>query len=180
MHAATRTDLILSKVVHFTEQIWPLAVTDCMHPIKSRQQELTLEGGCLLWGNRVFIPAKLRARVLQELHCAHSKVSLMKAVAQSYFWWRGLDKDIKELAKWCTSVNLSSLIHLQHHSTHAWIWPTKPWQWVHLDFAAPFFRKHSLMLCMHIPNGRRWQRCAVYLQREPSLLWGIWLLPMVY
>ena len=61
----------------------------------------------------------------------------MKSVARSYMWWPGLDKDLEQLTKSCQScqaVKGSPPVA----PLHLWIWPSKPWQRVHLDFAGPF------------------------------------------
>ena len=50
------------------------------------------------------MPTKLRPRLLQELHQDHPGVGMneqMKAVARSYFWWAGLDMEIKQVASSC-------------------------------------------------------------------------------
>ena len=40
------------------------------------------------------IPQKLRNKVLEELHQAHSGIVRMKAIAKSHMWWPKLDNDI--------------------------------------------------------------------------------------
>ena len=61
----------------------------------------------------------------------------MKSVARSYLWWPGLDKDIENLAKSCSACQAVKrappTVPLQ-----PWVWPSKPWQRVHLDYAGPF------------------------------------------
>ena len=61
----------------------------------------------------------------------------MKSLAQSVFWWPGLDKDIEHLAKSCTACQ-SVKKSLSAAPLHPWIWPTKPWVHVHVDFGGPF------------------------------------------
>ena len=63
--------------------------------------ELSLQDGCVLWGTRVLIPAPRRAGILQELHMTHPVVSRMKALALSYVYWPGLNKDIERLVLDC-------------------------------------------------------------------------------
>ena len=74
---------------------------------------------------------------LHELHKDHPGVSRMKSVARSYLWWPGLDKDIENLAKSCSACQAVKrappTVPLQ-----PWVWPSKPWQRVHLDYAGPF------------------------------------------
>ena len=50
-------------------------VADSLQPFKTQSQELTVGGGCVLWGFRVIIPKKLQAKVLQELHRYHPGTS---------------------------------------------------------------------------------------------------------
>ena len=79
-----------------------------MQSFADRRNELTVEEGCLLWGYRVLIPGKLRPKLLQELHRDHPGVVRMKAIARSYMWWPGLDREIEQTAKGCQSREASS------------------------------------------------------------------------
>ena len=134
---ATRTDPCLSKVLQYTRHGWPSNVPQCMKPYLNRQAELTVEGDCVLWGIRVIIPMKLRGRILDELHQNHPGMSRMKRLSHSFVWWPGLDQSIEEVVKSCTACqsvrDLPAVAPL-----HPWIWPTKPWQRIHVDFAGPF------------------------------------------
>ena len=142
---ATRTDPCLSKILQYTHHGWPSIVPEYAKPFSNRRSELTVEGGCVLWGTRVIVPKKLQGRVLDELHCNHLGMSRMKSLAQSYVWWPGLDREIEEIAKGCTSCqgvkDLPAVAPL-----HPWIWPAKSWQRVHVDFAGPFQGKMYLIM----------------------------------
>ena len=98
---------------------------------------MTVEGGCLLWGMRVVVPKKLQSAVMDELHRDHPGITRMKAVARSHAWWPSIDQDVEELAKSCLpcqEVKQAPAVA----PLHPWIWPTKPWSRVHVDFAGPF------------------------------------------
>jgi len=41
----------------------------------------------VLWGLRVIIPSELGYTIMEELHKDHPKVTRMKSVTRSYFWW---------------------------------------------------------------------------------------------
>ena len=59
-------------------------MTDNIRPYQSKQEEITIESGCLLLSIRVIIPKRLQDRILQTLHQNHPGVTRMKAIARSY------------------------------------------------------------------------------------------------
>ena len=58
---------------------------------------------CILGNVRVVIPTKSRDKVLNELHCGHSGVVRMKALARSYVWWPGIDGEVEKRVKASTA-----------------------------------------------------------------------------
>ena len=137
---ATERDPVLSKVLTYTRQCWPLVVPDELKPYSNRREELTLEGNCVLWGMRVVVPDSLQGRVLGELHRTHAGMNQMKRVARSYMWWPQLDKHIEDLVKSCPSCQ-SNRESPPVAPLQPWPWPAKPWQRIHVDFAGPFLGK---------------------------------------
>ena len=69
----------------------------------------------------------------------------MKAIARSYFWWKGLDQEIETLVKSCLtclavkSAPASVLLH-------PWVWPNAPLRRIHINFAGPFLGKMFLII----------------------------------
>ena len=82
----TAVDEILQKVMKNVLEGWDKKVSEdeVMKPYWSRREELSVEGGCLLWGGRVIIPESLRKTVLMELHDVHPGITRMKALSRSY------------------------------------------------------------------------------------------------
>ena len=69
----------------------------------------------------------------------------MKALARSYIWWPGIDKEIELTAKSCSGCQLTQ----REPSTvpvHPWEWPSLPWQRIHIDFAGPFLNSMFLVI----------------------------------
>ena len=66
----------------------------------------------------------------------------MKAVARSYMWWPGMDRDLENLAKSCTACQLVK----SAAPLHPWLWPDQPWQRIHIDYAGSFRGKMFLLL----------------------------------
>ena len=157
LRAATSSDRVLSKVYRYTKGTWPQQVPADLRPFFNRRNELTVEEGCLLWGFRVVIPQSLRQKLLQELHKDHPGVTRMKSVARSYMWWPGLDKEIENLAKSCAACHAVKRAP-PTVPLHPWIWPSRPWQRVHLDFAGPF---QGAMFLIAVDAFSKWPEVRV-------------------
>ena len=70
----TDQDTLLSKVKGWILSGWPdptPSEEEELKPFSRRRYELSVEDGCVLWGSRVVVPPKGKARVLQMLHEAH-------------------------------------------------------------------------------------------------------------
>ena len=146
MREWTRKDPVLAQVVRLLEERWPDTVkSEELLPYYHQRTELSLQDGCVLWGTRVLIPAPGRADILQELHVTHPGMSRMKALARSYMYWPGIDKDIERLVSDCATCQ-------EHRNVppstelHPWEWPDKPWSRLHADFAGPFLGHMFLIL----------------------------------
>ena len=142
---SSRQDAAISKVMDYLASTWPSTVNDDIKPFLHRQHELSIHQNCLLWGSRVIIPTKLRSQVLHQLHDGHLGIVKMKTMARNYFWWPGLDKDIEQLAKSCTGCMFSQQ-NPQPSPLHPWVFPDKPWQRLHIDYAGPFLGRMFLIV----------------------------------
>ena len=145
LRAATGCDQILGKVLLLTQKGWPTKVNDDLKPYWIRRDEITIESGCLLWGVRVLVPKKLQGRVLEELHKGHPGASRMKSLARGYLWWPGLDTELEHLAKSCIPCQEVKLTP-PAAPLHPWVWPSLPWQRIHVDFAGPFLGQQFLIV----------------------------------
>eukprot|EP00731_Ephydatia_muelleri_P032647 Em0024g191a len=141
----TRTDKDLSTVLQFVRHgKWPSSLAESYKPYFRRQNELSCQDDCLLWGQRVIIPKSLRHKLLEELHQGHIGISRMKALARSYIWWPELDKDIEDLAASCDQCKrVASMPELAPR--HPWQYPSAPWDRVHVDFGE-WNKRHFLVM----------------------------------
>ncbi|XP_063539387.1 uncharacterized protein LOC134748525 [Cydia strobilella] len=98
----TAADKALNVVLQYVKSGWPKTgvVTDLL-PYYRRRDELNIEGGCLIWGSRVVVPAALQAAVLAEVHGGHLGIVKCKSIARSYVWWPRIDLDIEQLCNSC-------------------------------------------------------------------------------
>ena len=133
----TNQNPILSRVRNLVGREWSDVHESDLAPYKQQQNELSVTGGCILWGSRVIVPLAGRQEALRMLHEGHFGMSRMKAKARSLIWWPGMDIEIKEMVKKCQQCQLT-----RHNPAptpcQAWNYPTEPWKCIHIDYAGPF------------------------------------------
>ena len=148
--AWTDSDPTLSQVRQLVLEGWPDKETELdsreeLLPYYRRKLELGVERGCVLWGCRVVVPNAGRELALKMIHEAHPGISKMKALARSYIWWPGMDKEIESCVKKCTECQSS---RKDPPATPGQPWPEadKPWTRVHIDYAGPFEGRMFLLI----------------------------------
>ena len=151
----TRRDPVLSKVMEYIQTEWPDKEDDIStKPYFFRRTELSVQSGCILWGNRVVVPKQGRQQLLRELHDAHPGISCMKSLARLYIWWPGLDQEIEQLVHACqVNNNTPPSAPLQ-----PWQWPSKPWTRIHVDYAGPIA---GHMLLVIVDSHSKWMEVHV-------------------
>jgi len=60
----------------------------------------------------------------------------MKAIARSYVYWPGIDKEIEQFVKTSHNCALAAKSPIKVPLT-SWHVPTYPWQRLHADYAGP-------------------------------------------
>ena len=110
----TSHDPTLSTVKKFVLQGWLDTKDPNIQPYHHRKTELSVQDGCLLWGNRVIIPPQGRKKVLEELHAAHYGIFRMKSLARSYMWWPNMDAEIEAKVKIVLNVRKIGSSHHQY------------------------------------------------------------------
>ena len=135
----TSRDPVLSAVMHCVRNGWPTAgdvFSPAFRPYRSRQAELSVQDGCLLWGSRVVIPDQGRQGILKLLHDGHCGETRTKSFARMYVWWPNLDDDITAMSRRC-GVCQAHRANAPETPIHPWVWPTKPWERIHVDYCGP-------------------------------------------
>ena len=141
----TDRDGQLATVRHYVLSGWPREVDSELRHYWNRRHELSVLGGCVLWGlESLYLRTRGRG-CWEELHVAHPGVSRMKSLARSYIWWPGLDADIEKIAKSCGTCQ-------EHQRSppkaplHLLAQPERAWSRLHIDFAAPFLGRWFVKL----------------------------------
>nr|XP_039266275.1 uncharacterized protein K02A2.6-like [Styela clava] len=144
---ATENDPKLSRVLLYTINGWPAKeeITNELLPFHRRKDEITVEERILLWGIRVIIPEKYIAEVLDELHENHPGMVRMKSLARLHVWFPNIDERIEQKVRDCSNCQE---VRSPANKTpgNPWIWPTKPWQRIHIDYAGPIMNENFLVV----------------------------------
>ena len=70
-------------------------------PFHNRHQELSIEGHCLFWGNRVVVPEKLRSRFVEELKPEPPRNHTNKVSCLKLFVVAGIRQHVRKV---CTEL----------------------------------------------------------------------------
>ncbi|XP_054723042.1 uncharacterized protein K02A2.6-like [Uloborus diversus] len=148
----TALDPILSRVLNWTWRGWPKQNPDkVFEPFYTRKLELSVHKGCLLWGARVIIPKKAQADLLGILHNTHQGIVKTKALARSYVWWPGIDKDVEKVVNSCETCQQTR--NVPPKTVIPWENTKTPWARIHIDHAGPF--QNSLFLIV-VDSFSKW------------------------
>lgn len=100
------------------------------------ESDYTLDSGIIFKGSRVVMPTTLRSEALKELHSSHIGTTKMKQLARRYIYWHGIDRDIEQLVRSCSSCALHKHDPPKVH-IHSWDPPSQNWERIHMDYAGP-------------------------------------------
>ena len=132
---ATWEDPILSTVCQLTQQGWPHQRRHTPRMARHYwdfRDELSIDEGLLLKGQRIVIPACLREEYLQRLHHGHLSATKVQQNARQHLYWPGLDADIIDYTRRCQECikwSLPPKEPLQAHDV-----PEQPWERIAMDY----------------------------------------------
>ena len=125
--------------------------------MRQRKTELSVQDGCVLWGNRVVVPPQGRMYALNLLHEGHPGIARMKSLARSILWWPELDSDLEMKVKSCQACQENSKSPPKA-PLHPWEWPSKPWSRIHVDFCGPFMGRTIFVI---VDAHSKWLEAAI-------------------
>lgn len=110
----------------------PRQVSKSIRQYWSCRNELSLEDGLVMFGERIIIPRTKQDEVLQKLHYGHQGVSKCQLRAKSCVFWPGINKSIEEIVSKCSICQQYQRNNqpepLMPHEV-----PQRPWQTVGMD-----------------------------------------------
>ncbi|XP_062513410.1 uncharacterized protein K02A2.6-like [Corticium candelabrum] len=168
-------DPVISEIIRYTREGWPNQVSDHLKDFKKLEHSLTTINGCLLYGNRVVIPASLQQEVLKILHEGHFGMQRMKQLARTAVYWLRIDTAIQDMCHRCTAC-AGHQNKPTKPANHPWMLPEKPWSRIHVDHAIDVMGHHWLVVkdayskypCIHETNSTSTKTTTQLLEEDFS------------
>uniref|UniRef100_A0A914Z7V6 RNA-directed DNA polymerase n=1 Tax=Panagrolaimus superbus TaxID=310955 RepID=A0A914Z7V6_9BILA len=108
------------------------------------ESRFSLVDDVILMNDRVYIPASLRPRVLEQLHATHSGITVTKQLARRHVYWPNITKDIEAMIRSCTACIQLSKTPVKA-TLASWKKSMNPGDRIHMDFAGPLL-DHMLLI----------------------------------
>ncbi|EGT45549.1 hypothetical protein CAEBREN_25839 [Caenorhabditis brenneri] len=144
----SKKDPTLQAVYKFVKSgHWPRSIPKDtpLRDFYNRRGDLYIVHKCVMFGERIIIPTKLRNRVLRMLHRAHPGIVRMKKLARSFVYWPSIDSEIEKIVKSCDQCAAVAKDPTKN-TLCSWPLTTAPWQRVHVDYAGPLNGKYYLVM----------------------------------
>ena len=114
------------------------------------RDELTVEEGVVLRGERIVIPKSLRKETLEELHTAHQGVESTWRRAHESIYWPHMNRDIKEHISRCEMCTTFPTRQPKEPPLNYEV-PNRPWEKIGTDLFQ-FGGKHYLVTVDYFSN----------------------------
>lgn len=102
---STKADKITAQLLEFVDNGWP-ALHDCPSDVKHYwgfQDEITQIHDILYKGQRMIVPKDMRQYVKEKVHMGHLGIIKCQERAKTYFYWPGMNDEIKQVVETCGS-----------------------------------------------------------------------------
>ena len=106
---------------------------ECIRPYYKVKEELYAVDGVPFLNGRMFVPKRLRNRVLTIIHSAHQGSDGMKRSVRDRYWWFGMDADINQTRNQCGDCNEMAPSNVKEPAS-AIREPEYPWQLAVVDY----------------------------------------------
>ena len=132
---ATKDDEELTALKNIIINGWPERQRDTPQPIRkywAYRDELSIEDGLIIKGDRIVIPRTLQEDILSKIHEAHQGVTKCQLRAKACVFWHNINRDIEGLVKACSLCQEYSR-SLPREPLQPQEIPTGPWQTIGSD-----------------------------------------------
>lgn len=135
IRAHTEQDEVLQELMKVIKAGWPETKHEVSHqltPFFGIRDELSMQDGIVLRGERVVIPKSLQCHMVNRVHYAHTGTASSLSQARECIYWPGMSTDVKHFIEKCDVCRAfdkrqSKETFIPHES------PDLPWEKVGVD-----------------------------------------------
>ena len=109
-----------------------------LKPFKIVKDQLTIEDGIILRGDRLVVPAQLQKKAIKNAHRSHQGIMKTTSLLRETLWFPGISRqaeDAVENGLPCQSATHGGTLHEPLKMSPL---PDGPWQEISIDFCGPF------------------------------------------
>ena len=108
LRAATETDENTNALKNLTTKGWPAhkeQVPNNLRPYFCYRDELTVQDGIIIRGDRLVIPYAMRSEMKKKLHAGHTGINSCLRRARQYVFWPGMSNEVRQMIETCDTCN---------------------------------------------------------------------------
>lgn len=139
-----KNNVLCRQLYEYVLNGWPEKRPKNLERFWQVKNSLDIQDECIFYGERAFIPPKLRFKFLKMIHKEHSGIVRSKQIARQSIWWPNLDKDIEDFVKECRACQLCDK-RQSKESLKSWPKAQFPFERIHLDHFQ-FENSHFLII----------------------------------
>lgn len=138
---ALQLDSSMLQVLTYVKDGWPKErnLSFEFKTLLQVAEELSIEDGLLLRGDKLVPPASLRLDLIKRAHEGHLGITMTKRRLRLSFWWPYMDAEVEEFVKSCvvcSSCDKSAKLHTPPLCPIEL--PSAPWVKLGMDIVGPF------------------------------------------
>ena len=134
LRESTKNSEFLMNVIQYVTNGWPDKVNDkSMAEYFNCRDELVVENGLLIKGDRIVIPQSEKQFILNRLHASHASCERMLKRAKELAFWPKMRVDIERFVNDCSTCAKYSRRQQKEPLISTEI-PSRPWQILSCDF----------------------------------------------
>ncbi|PIK34233.1 hypothetical protein BSL78_28947 [Apostichopus japonicus] len=104
IQAHTTSDSTLQTLITIIHNGWPQSknyLPQCVTPYYQCRDELTVQDGVVIRGERVVVPKTLRREMLDKIHSSHLGIDGCLRRARECLYWPGMNAELKDYIQTC-------------------------------------------------------------------------------
>lgn len=164
LRTATETDSTMQTLKAIIELGWPdtkRRIPVSVHDYFDFKEEMTVQNGILLKGDRIVVPESAKAYILQRAHNSHIGIQGCLRRAREAVFWPKMSQDIEQYVSKCKTCRLYQPQQTKEPMMSSQI-PERPWEIIAADLFE-FKGRHYLVTVDYYSNFCEVDRlCSTY------------------